>query len=204
MKSSRFGVASSRILLVAFLGASLFACSKSETESEAVKPTENNIAKYVEANAGTLESKTRSSGPWELGVVFSTAAAGKLTQVGTRMPESGSYRVIVWDFDAKTVLRQKTVEQTTPDQLTLADVDALALTPNKKYVISVNSQSGGINKKYFFAAKTGGGDWLPFTKGSVLVHSVGYTLSAAAKFPNEVKDVKYELYGYPEFTFVAE
>lgn len=194
-----------RILLLALIGAaSLSACSKSEAETEAVKPAENNIARYVEANASTLESKIRSSGPWELGVVFSTAAAGKLTQVGTRMPEPGSYRVIIWDFEAKTVLRQKTVEQSTPDQLTLADVDALALTPNKKYVISVNSQSGGANKKYFYAAKTGGGEIMPFTKGSVLVHSAGYTHSAAAKFPNEVNEVKSELYGYPEFTFVAD
>lgn len=194
-----------RILLSALIvAASLSACSKSEAETETVKPTENNIARYVEANAGTIESKTRSSGPWELGVVFSAAAAGKLTQVGTRMPEPGSYRVIVWDFDAKTVLRQKTVEQSTPDQLTLADVDVLALTPNKKYVISVNSQSGGANKKYFFAAKTGGGEIMPFTKGSVLVHSACYTKTAPAVFPNDVKDVKSELYGYPEFTFLPD
>lgn len=190
--------------LALIAAASLSACSKSEAETEAVKPTENNIAQFIDANAATIASNTRTSGPWELGVVFSTAAAGKLTQVGTRMPEPGSYRVSVWDFDTQAVLRQKTVEQSSPNQLTLADVDALSLTPNKKYVISVNSQSGGANKKYFFAAKNGGGEWLPFTKGSTLVHSACYSKTAPAKFPSDVSGVKSELYGYPEFTFIAD
>lgn len=195
-----------RIFLLALAGTvGLSACSKSEAETEAVKPAENNIAQFLDANAGTLESNTRSSGPWELGVVFSATAAGRLTQVGTRMPEPGTYRVTVWDFDTQAVLRQKTVEQSSPNQLTLADVDALALTPTKKYVVSVNSQSGGANKKYFYAAKSGGeSEWMPFTRGSVLVHNACYTKTAPAKFPNDVKNVKSELYGYPEFTFVAD
>jgi hypothetical protein len=188
-----------RPLLIVLLGAvALSGCSKGDS----AKPSENTITQYLDANAGTLTTGTRSSGPWELGVVFSATVAGKITQLGAKMPDPGTYRVIVWDFDTQAILRQKTVEQSSPATLTLADVDALDLTPNKKYLISINSQSGGTNKKYHFASKSGGGDWLPFTKGSILVYNACYSYLATATFPSQTKDVKYELYGFPEFTFI--
>ena len=182
------------------LGAvSLNGCGNKDT----VKPSENNLTTFV-GSESTLTSSTRTSGPWELGVVFSASVAGKLTQVGSKMPEPGSYRIIVWDFDTKQLLRQKTVEQTTPDKLTLDGVESLALVANKKYVISINSQSAGANKKYAFAQKTGGADFMPFTKGSTLVYNACFRNTATPLFPDATTNVKYELYGYPEFTFIPD
>jgi hypothetical protein len=179
--------------------ASLSGCATKET----VKPSENSITNFISAE-NSITSGTRTSGPWELGVVFSSSVSGKLTQVGSKMPEPGSYRIIVWDFDTKQVLRQKTIEQTAPDNLTLNDVESLPLTANKKYVISVNNQSSGVNKKYGFAYKTGSADFMPFTKGSILVYNACYRNTATALFPDVVSNVKYELYGYPEFTFIPD
>ncbi|WP_080236766.1 DUF4082 domain-containing protein [Spirosoma rigui] len=180
--------------------ASLSSC---DTKKEVVKPTENAITGFL-ASESTVNSGVRTSGPWELGVVFSSSVAGKLTQVGSKMPEPGSYRIIVWDFDTKQAIRQKTVEQTAPDKLTLNDIESLTLTPNKKYLISINNQSAGTNKKYGFAYKTGSSDFMPFTKGSILVYNASYRNTATALFPDVVTNVKYELYGYPEFTFIPD
>ena len=102
------------------------------------------------------------------------------------------------------MLRQKTVEQTAPNALTLAGVESLALTANKKYLISINSQSAGTNKRYAFATKIGGGEFMPFTKGSILVYNACYQGTATATFPTSVQNMKYELYGYPEFTFIPD
>ncbi|MDQ6481702.1 hypothetical protein [Dyadobacter sp. LHD-138] len=46
----------------------------------------------------------------ESGVVFSSTVAGKLTQVGSKLPDAGIYVVTVWDFDNGQILLQKTVE----------------------------------------------------------------------------------------------
>lgn len=183
-------------LLLSIIG--LTGCSKKDT----VKPGENSVTAFITENA--LTTSTRTSGPWELGIVFSAAVAGKLTEVGSKMPEPGSYRVIVWDFDTKQILRQKTIEQTSPDKLTLNGIDALPLTANKKYVISINSQSDGANKKYAIAAKTANAEFMPFTKGSILVYYSCYQNTATPVFPTVVTNVKNELYGYPEFTFVPD
>jgi hypothetical protein len=187
------------VILALLSVAGLLSCKKGDD----ARPSENTITQFL-ASESTVTSGVRTSGPWELGVVFSTSVAGKITQVGSKMPEPGSYRVIIWDFDTKAALRQKTVEQTSADKLTLEALDALDLTPNKKYVISINSQSSGTNKKYAFASKTGGTEFMPFTKGSILVYNTCYSGVATATFPNSTQNIKYELYGYPEFTFVAE
>ena len=180
--------------------ASLTGCS---SKKDTVKPSENALTSFI-GSENTVTSGVRSSGPWELGVVFSSSVAGKLTQVGSKMPEPGTYRIIVWDFDSKQLLRQKTIEQTAPDKMTLDGVESLALTANKKYVISINSQSGGTNKKYSYAYKTGGGNFMPFTKGSILVYNACYANTATALFPSAVPGVMSELYGYPEFTFIPD
>ncbi len=179
--------------------ASLSGCKKADD----AKPAENTLTNFMSTEA-TVVSGVRTSGPWELGVVFSSSVAGKITQVGSKMPEPGNYRIIIWDFDTKQVLRQKSVEQTAPDKLTMDDMESLALTPNKKYVISINSQSAGTNKKYGYAYKTGGGEFMPFTKGSILVYNACYENIATAGFPDATVNVKSEFYGYPEFTFIAD
>jgi hypothetical protein len=179
---------------------SLNSCQKKEEDA---KPAENTLTSFMSAE-NAITSGVRTSGPWELGVVFSSSVAGKLTQLGSKMPEPGTYRVIIWDFDTKQVLRQKTIEQTAPDLLTLSDVESLALTSNKKYVISVNTQSSGANKKYAFASKSGTAEFMPFTKGSILVYNACYRNTATPLFPDATANVKYELYGYPEFTFIPD
>ena len=177
------------IAAVLFGVASLNSCK----DKEEAKPAENAITTFLTDENG-ISVGTRSSGPWELGVVFSASAPGRITQLGSKMPEPGTYRVIVWDFDSKEILRQKTVEQTAPDYLTFGSIEALTLTANKKYVISINNQY----------KTSGGGDFMPYTKGSILIHNSCYKLIATASFPDQTPGVKYELYGLPEFTFIQD
>ena len=169
---------------------------------DAVKPAENVLSAYT--TDGTLVNEVLTGSAFEFGVVFSASVAGKLTQVGGRMPEAGTYRVTVWDNASKQVLRQKIVEQTTPDRLTLNDVEPLLLTPNTRYVISVNSQAAGANRKYHKFAKTDGGDLFPVVKGSILVESSTYGTGATAVFPANTSVAKTRLYGFPDFTFIPD
>ncbi|MFO7256225.1 MAG: DUF4082 domain-containing protein [Bacteroidota bacterium] len=167
------------------------------------KEPENPITTFLEESDDLAEG-TRTSGPWELGVLFTASVPGKITQVGSKMPEPGSYRVIIWDYDTEEILRQKTVEQTAPGILKLYDIEPLLIEDNKKYIISINTRDSGVNKPYYYAVKTGGGDFVPFTRGSILVHEACYTSTSAAEMPAAVTDVTYELYGFPEFTFIPD
>ncbi|TAE29632.1 MAG: DUF4082 domain-containing protein [Cytophagales bacterium] len=180
---------------------SLFGCDQNPFRT--VKPTENPVTNFLDSETGNTIS-TRTTGPWELGMVFSSSVNGKITKIGSRMPEPGTYRIIIWDFDSKQALRQKSISQTAADKLEMTDVEWLTLTPNKKYVISINSQGDGINKKYAVVNKTGGVEFLPFARGSILVYNTCSRNTATPAFPDGTQNVKNELYGFVDFMFEAD
>jgi hypothetical protein len=86
------------------LAASLTSCDK----NEAAKPAENPITTLLSEQSQALKLvKLRENSFRELGVVFSSSVAGKLTQLGSKLPDAGIYLVTVWDFDSGQVLLQK-------------------------------------------------------------------------------------------------
>ncbi|WP_097131218.1 DUF4082 domain-containing protein [Spirosoma fluviale] len=182
--------------------ASLTSCTK----NEAVKPAENPITTLLSEQAPALTLvQIRGNSFREMGVVFSSAVAGKLTQVGSQLPDAGIYAVTIWDFDSGQLLQQKTVEQEVPDKLTLIDTDVMPLTINKKYVISINNKSGVRPQGAFTQAfKKSGGNILPDTKGSITLHGSRYSSSSIATFPTTTLNQFSLLNGVPEFTFIPD
>lgn len=186
------------VCLAAFSG-----CKDDNNDREVVKPSENPITTFIAGVTG-FEILRGTMGPWEFGVVFSASVPGKITQLGSQMPDPGNYRVLIWEWDTQKLTRQKTVEQTTPGTLALANVEPLAIEPNKKYVISINSSESGVNKAFYYAYKIGAAEYMPFTIGNILIQEACYKGTSGPEFPSTVVGVKYELYGYPEFTFIPD
>lgn len=173
-------------------------------DNNKTKPTENPISAIVK-DTTVVKMGVRTAGPWELGLAFSASVPGKISHLGVRMPDPGSYRVLLWDFNSRTLLRQKTVEQSGPGILTMANLEEpLILQADKKYVISVNTQSMGVNKKYYWAARTDFGDMYPLQRGSILIHTALFSAVSTPTFPTSEPASKIEIFGLPEFTFVPD
>ena len=184
------------------LAVSMTSCDKNET----AKPAENPITSLLSEQSQALKSvKFRENGFGEFGVVFSSSLAGKLTQVGSKLPEAGIYTVTVWDFDSGQALLQKTVEQEVPDELTLIDTDIMPLTINKKYLISINTKSGQRSHgSYSIVFKASGGDVLPATKGTITMHGSRRGSGSKVAFPTSGSNQFSTIYGVPEFTFIPD
>lgn len=172
---------------------------------EKTNPAERNITSYIYEN-DQLTVAFRSIGPWELGLRFSLDKPGKITELGSRMPDPGEYRVSIWDVETKSLLRQKKVEQTAPDQLEMAAIVPLEVTPEKFYVISISSAgNAGEAKRYHYARSNGASaNFLPATQGSVTLVSSLYMSTSESKYPEGVIDIRNEVYGFPEFTFIPD
>jgi len=182
---------------LAFLILILGACKDNGDDAPEIKPSENPMATILQDATWTQKTSTAT---WELGFIFSTSADGKITQLGCKMPEPGTYTVSLWDQSTKTLLRQKTVEQSSPDKFVSADIDELLLTKDKKYAVSVNTFIGGSAKKYYYVTNSNS-NIFPIVRGSILIQSSAYKSSATPKYPDDGGALG-SLYGYPDFTFI--
>ncbi len=156
------------------------------TKKEPIKPSENPINTFTAA--GSISKTTVNNGRYELGYYFSAAVPGKVTQLGAKMPEAGTYTITLWDVATKAVLRQKTLELGTPDKLIFEAIDPVEVTDNtKKYAVTINNIAAGVTRKYDLWKTTAGGSFMPFVQGNILVHgsyaSAIPTSSTASVFP---------------------
>ncbi|RRB07639.1 DUF4082 domain-containing protein [Larkinella rosea] len=190
------------VLGLLMLAANLTSCDK----KEAVKPAQNPITTFLSEQAQTLKVvEIRGNSFRESGVVFSSSVSGKLTQVGSKLPDAGIYVVTVWDFDSGKVLLQKTVEQEIPDKLALTNTDVVPLTINKKYVISINNRSGQRSQgSYAQAFKASGSNVLPATQGNITMHAIRSGGGGTAAFPTSSANEFGLINGFPEFTFIPD
>lgn len=183
------------LLMVAALAA---ACSKGED----AKPSEKPVSSLV--TSVTLTTQTVNSGGWETGVYFTVSKPGKITELGAKMPEVGTYNVTLWDATTKTVLRQKAIEIGTPEKQVFLPIDPLAVTDKtKQFVISMNNYSAGVPKKYYYM--TGSATLMPAAQGSILLLKKGNVSisSETPKFPGS-ELITNVISGYPDFTFVPD
>lgn len=184
------------------LAVGLTGCEK----NEAVKPAENPITTLLSEESQALKIVAyRTNSFRESGVLFSSSVAGKITQVGSKLPDAGIYVVTVWDFNNGQILLQKTVEQEVPDKLSLTDTDLVPLTIEKQYVISVNNRSGSRGEgSVAFAFKASGGDVFPTSKGNITMHASRSGNGNTVAFPASSNNQFSTIYGFPEFTFIPD
>lgn len=180
----------------------LIGCDKNEP----AKPAENPVTTLLSEESGALKVMDfRESSFQESGIIFSSSVAGKLTQLGSKLPDAGIYVVTVWDFDSGQVVIQKTVEQEIPNKLSLIDTDVVPLTIHKKYLVSINNKTGQRSiGSYSISFKASGGDILPTTKGSITLHASRTVGGAVSTFPTSNRSELSTIYGVPEFTFIPD
>lgn len=174
------------------------ACKKEDTV--AIKPSESPMAKILENKTWT--EVVRPAVSWELGYSFSASAKGKITQMGCRMPEPGIYTVSIWNETTKALLRQKAVEQTSPDKFTLVNVDELVIEKDTKYIISLNTVVGAKARTYYRITNTNA-TIFPITIGSIVIQKSLYGAFITPTFPNSAPELG-QMYGYPDFTFIPD
>jgi Domain of unknown function (DUF4082) len=186
-----------------FVGLLLNACKKDDTV--AVKPSENPVASLV-ADADWVVADASNGGKYELGYVFSTTTKGKLTQVAAQMISPGIYTVSVWDADTKALLRQKSIEQSSPNKFSTATVEDLVIEKDKKYVVSINNTIGGVAKGYNSVKKkvASATTIFPISKGSIIIQKSVYGNGGTIIFPNVDYSTTNAFYGFADITFIPD
>jgi Domain of unknown function (DUF4082) len=171
-------------------------------KTDSAKPSETPVASLVaETDWKLIILDARA---FELGYVFSATVDGKITQLGVQMGEPGLYTVSIWDADTKALLRQKSVEQTSPSMFSTAGIDELAIVKDKKYLVSMNSVSGGVTKKYNGLTKNPPSTTtiFPISRGSIIIQKSVYSASSKPVFPVTDYSTSNGFYGFADITFI--
>lgn len=179
------------------------ACKKDDT-TNALKPSETPVTSLLTETDWV--SKSYGGSKFEVGYIFSTTTKGKITQLSAQMGEPGVYSVSVWDVDTKKLLRQKSVEQTSPNKFSSAPIDELVIEKDKKYLVSINTTVNNVGKSYNELKKSGSSTStiFPISRGSVLIQKSVYLGSAVSIYPTTDYSSSNAFYGFADFTFIPD
>lgn len=178
------------------------------TPTTTIKPSETPMATLMQTpNYKLTELDFSSYKGGEYGFLFSANTTGKITQLGCVMPETGVYTVTLWDDDLGKIVRQKIVEQSTPGKAILLAIDELAVTKDKRYIVSVNLTANGKLKKTY-RLDTGGSTFIQFPKniGNILIVAPKYKYGVSTPTYPDGTDAltNISLFGLPDFTFIPD
>ncbi len=193
-----------------FLATTLFtvfatSCKKDDTTTTTPVIVPKALETSVIANTFFINQPTTitatGTGSYEYGFRFAVTQNGKITKLGSKMPQAGSYRVTLWDASVtpKVILGSATITQAAGVSTLLA-ITPLSLTTGKDYFVSIWS-----NSQWYNLVPTAGGNFpYPITTGSIIIKGYQWVSSAATPqaFPTTV-DNSY-VAGLADFEFQAD
>ena len=183
-----------------FLAATALVLSTSckKSDDPVVKPAEASpVNKTFFLNIPVTFNAT-GSGNYEYGFKFNVTQNGRVTKLGCRMPDAGTYRVTIWDASVtpQVVLGSANITQAA-GALTFQGITQVALTTGKDYFVSVWSSG----KWYEIRPSTAAAFPFPVSIGSVSLK--GYQWIGSPSLPQKFPTIAETTYvaGLPDFEF---
>lgn len=129
---------------------------------------------------------------YEIGSKLYFTKNGKITKLGCRAGNKGTFAVSLWDFETSTLLASTSVTIEDSSRFTYKGITPLEIVKNKRYVVSLNLTSGGNPKDYwlYYKKNSAGTDIefnvFPVTTGNTVIEDSRYAESSTPVFPGTV------------------
>ncbi|MDQ1163893.1 hypothetical protein [Flavobacterium sp. SORGH_AS_0622] len=178
------------ILTLLLIAVSTVSCS-SDDDKDAVKYNEENPLDAYMAGSGFSQKAVdvKNSGIYEYGFSFKPTVTGKINSLIVKIPDvNPTLRVTLWDAATKTVIKSETINVATANVTVEKAISPIALTKDKEYFFTVNSD-GWINR-----TKTDGSAvTYPIVAGNITITGYAYISSTAAEtiFPTNARNTYY-------------
>lgn len=145
-------------VLFLLIGITATSCKKDKTNNN---PMETNMDAILTRTSYFAFDEALSKS-YEIGFSFSSSKNGKISKLGLKLPENGTYKVSLWDFDSEQKLDSVFVTNSDSSKFNYASITPRSITSGKRYVISVNT-----NYKNYFCSTGILVGLFPFTSGSI-------------------------------------
>ena len=187
-----------RTALVLILSITLFNCNNDDdTTARTVYAEENPLNAFINQSGYNEITISKYNSLWvrELGFSFTPKVKGEINAITVKIPNTNpALRVTIWDFDNQTVLRTETINVATADSDNTFPITPLALTKDKRYLISMNTVDWYERRRTDFSAAP-----YPFLIGNIEINSSHDILSTTQSFPNNFANISY--FGNCSFVF---
>jgi hypothetical protein len=176
------------ILSVALLTIS---CSSDDDKEEAVKYNEENPLDAYMAGSGFSQKAVdvKNSGIYEYGFSFKPTVTGKINALVVKIPDvNAALRITLWDAATKTVIKSETINVPTANVTVEKAIIPIALTKDKEYFFTINSDDWINRTKTDGSAAT-----YPITAGNIVITGYAYISSTASEtiFPTNARNTYY-------------
>jgi len=176
------------ILSVALLTIS---CSSDDDKEEAVKYNEENPLDAYMAGSGFSQKAVdvKNSGIYEYGFSFKPTVTGKINALVVKIPDvNAALRITLWDAATKTVIKSETINVPTANVTVEKAITPIALTKDKEYFFTINSDDWINRTKTDGSAAT-----YPITAGNIVITGYAYISSTASEtiFPTNARNTYY-------------
>lgn len=168
-----------------------FSCSSEDEKPEAIKYNEENPLDAYMAGTGFSQKAVdvKNSGIYEYGFSFKPTVTGKINALIVKIPDVNSaLRITLWDAATKTVIKSETINVPTANVTVEKTIASIALTKDKEYFFTVNSDDWINRTKTDGSAAT-----YPIVAGNIVITGYAYISSTAAEtiFPTNARNTYY-------------
>lgn len=171
-------------LLLCITIVSFWSCGKDEPKVE-----ESPFFNFFGESAITIDTTPVASTTWEYGFVFNPLTNGQITQLGLKLPITGSFKVKLWDLDGATpvVLTEQQITSTREHDPVFVHIDHFAVQKDAKLGITILANSFYRLEKQDASAFT-----FPRVDGNIRIVSFNEetNTSGLAAFPETVNNTR--------------
>jgi hypothetical protein len=178
------------LFILLLITISSVSCS-SDDDKDAVKYNDENPLDAYLAGSGFSQKAVdvKNSGIYEYGFSFKPTVTGKINALIVKIPDVNSaLRITLWDAATKTVIKSETINVTTANVTVEKTITPIALTKDKEYFFTVNSDDWINRTKTDGSAAT-----YPITAGNIVITGYAYISSTASEtiFPTNARNTYY-------------
>lgn len=134
--------------------------------NENSNPLETPFFSLLESSGIKIDTVTQAANTWEYGFKFTSLVNGKLSKLGILVPDTGSYKVRLYNLSSNILLLEQNIASKKVNTESFVNVSPIEITAGTNFGVSLVAD-------VFFNVRNANGDVFnfPITKGNIKIIS---------------------------------
>ena len=138
----------------------------SQCSDENSNPLESPIFSLLQSPGIKIDTVTQAANTWEYGFKFTSLVNGKLSKLGILVPDTGTYKVRLYNLSSNTLLLEQNIASKKVNTESFVSISPIEIATGTNFGVSLVAD-------VFFNVRNANGDVFnfPITKGNIKILS---------------------------------